>query len=104
MKQHTKACSACPWRKTSAAGWLGASSPEEFVATSEAEHQMPCHLHVDYERDDWEDQVYDAPQCAGRAAHFANRCKLPRNSDLIRVERDPDVFTFPAEFIDHHTI
>ena len=75
------------------------------MATSDAEHRMPCHLHVDYDRDDWKDQIEDVPQCAGRAIHFANRCKSPRNSELLRLPADRDnIFTFPQEFINHHHI
>lgn len=101
--QHKTPCRECPWRKASAPGWLGADTPEGFVATSEAEVRMPCHLHVDYESDDWEEQAADAPQCAGRAIHFANRCKMPRNPELLKLPPDREnVFTFPAEFIEHH--
>ena len=58
---------------------------------------------MDYERDDWEEQVEHAPQCAGRAIHFANRCKMPRNPELLRLPADREnVFTFPHEFIEHH--
>lgn len=57
------------------------------MATSEAEFRMPCHIHVDYEREDWEEQAEEAPQCAGRAIHFANRYKRPRNPDLLVLRR-----------------
>ncbi len=103
MKQHTHPCHECPWRRVSAPGWLGASSPEEFVATSEAEYRMPCHIHVDYECEDWEEQAEEVPQCAGRAIHFANRCKRPRNPDLLVLPADRvNVFTQTKEFLDHH--
>jgi hypothetical protein len=99
------ACNACPWRKDSAPGWLGASTPVEFLQQSEAETQMPCHLHVDYERDDWEDQAITAPQCAGRAIHFANRCKRPKNPSLITLPANyQDVFGNPQDFVAHHTL
>lgn len=102
MIQHLTACGACPWRRTSIAGYLGADTPEGFLATSEAEVRMPCHVTVDYEDPNWEENQEYAPQCAGRAAHFANRCKLPRNPALMRGVPDPNVFTFPQEFLDHH--
>ena len=64
---------------------------------------MPCHLHVDYDNEDWEDEAEEAPQCAGRAIHFANRCKRPRNPSLLTLTPDREnVFTFAQEFIDHH--
>lgn len=98
-------CKACPWRTTSAKGWLGASSPVEFLQQSEAEIQMPCHLHVDYESDTWQDDALEVPQCAGRAVHFANRCKRPQNPDLVVLPADRQaVFSNPQDFIDHHSI
>lgn len=64
---------------------------------------MPCHLTVDYEREDWEEQIDKAPQCAGRAVHFANRCKSPKNRELLRLEADHEtVFSDPREFYKHH--
>lgn len=97
-------CKACPWRVDSAAGWLGNSTPVEFLQQSEAETRMPCHLHVDYERDDWRAQAEEAPQCAGRAVHFANRCKRPQNPELVTLPADREaVFSAPQDFIDHHS-
>jgi hypothetical protein len=84
---------------------LGASSPVEFLQQSEAELRMPCHLHVDYEQDDWQEQAAKAPQCAGRAIHMANRCKVPMNPELIKAKADrAAVFSNPQDFIDHHSI
>lgn len=100
-----KPCKECPWRKDSIGGWLGASTPVEFLQQSEAETQMPCHLHVDYESAAWQDEALTAPQCAGRAVHFANRCKRPESPDLLVLPADRDaVFSNPQDFIDHHTI
>lgn len=95
-------CPECPWRKTSARGWLGASTPVEFLQQSEAGIHMPCHMHVDYDRADWEVQAAEAPACRGRLAHFANRSK--RVEGLPQVGRDDEIITFPQEFVDHHTI
>jgi len=103
MRQHKKPCGECPWRRTCAPGWLGNATPEQFLATSEAEHRMPCHSHVDYEDENWRAQVAKAPQCAGRAIHFANRFKLPRNKDLLQLPADREnVFNRPEEFLEHH--
>jgi len=86
-------------------GWLGASTPVEFLQTSEAELRMPCHLHVNYEQQDWQQQANQAPQCAGRAIHFANRCKQAQEPDLLRLPADrQSVFLSPQSFIDHHTL
>lgn len=99
------ACNACPWRTDSMKGWLGASTPVEFLQQSEAETQMPCHLHVDYESKTWQRDALKAPQCAGRAIHFANRAKRPQDSNLLVLPANRDeVFSNPQDFIDHHTV
>lgn len=104
VEQHSAPCKQCPWRKDSAPGWLGSSSPLEFLQQSEAELRMPCHLHVDYESEDWQTKQASAPQCVGRAVHFKNRFKTPRNTELIKADAVYDsVFTNPQDFIDHHS-
>jgi hypothetical protein len=63
---------------------------------------MPCHLHVDYEDGNWQEQADEAPQCAGRAIFQANRCKLP-STDILRLPADRTaVFQWPHEFVAHH--
>lgn len=105
-KQHTTACNQCPWRRTSAPGWLGASTPEQFLAQAESETRMPCHCTVDYSRADWEAQVQAKPRCAGHAAYLRNRCKMPQDPSLAEfvrsVDRDPEVFGRPEQFLEHH--
>lgn len=71
----------------------------------EAELRMPCHLTINYERDDWHEKASNAPQCAGRAIFDANRCKLPRDSRLLRLPADKSiVFSNASEFLMHHDI
>lgn len=73
-KQHTAPCAVCPWRRDNKTpGWLGGSKSGEFLQQSDAGIRMPCHSAIDYERDDWEQQAENAPQCAGRAIHLTNR-------------------------------
>lgn len=107
MKQHTTPCAECPWRRESAPGWLGASTPEEFMLQAQSEIRMPCHCHVDYEQEDWEDQIEDAPRCAGHAIFLKNSCKMPREPGLKQfvneVNKDTTkVFNWPHEFLAHH--
>jgi hypothetical protein len=105
-RQHLTPCAQCPWRKTSAPGWLGSSTPLQFLAQAEADLKMPCHCAVNYEKDDWRAQAEQAPRCAGHAIFLRNRGKLPRDRDLAafvgQVERNDAVFTNPAEFVTHH--
>jgi hypothetical protein len=106
MTQHTTPCKECPWRKNSAPGWLGASTPEQFIAQAEAGIKMPCHCAVNYERADWKEQSETAPRCAGHAIYLRNRCKMPIEPGLAAfvrtVEPSPAVFTRPEQFLSHH--
>jgi hypothetical protein len=103
-----KPCKGCPFKKTALKGWLGAyDGPEEFIGTHYRQDQPnPCHMTVDYERKDWEDQLPDAVGCAGQQIMYLNGFKSPRFWKL-----DPDlkpdtdlVFQYPTEFIEHHTL
>lgn len=101
-KQHNRPCGDCPWRRNSAAGWLGASEPGEFLEQSESGLRMPCHTTVNYEKSDWKDSANNAPECAGHAIYLANRCKLPA-SDRLKLPSDREtVFSWPHEFVAHH--
>lgn len=98
-------CKECPWKRSSAAGWLGASTAGEFIALSESGQHLPCHLHVNYEQsdEDWRDEADRAPQCAGHAIYLANRCKLPKDSAQLVLPADREqIFTWPHEFVAHH--
>lgn len=102
----SKPCGECPFRRTSAPGWLGAESPEGFVESIMREAPLPCHTTIDYEKPDWKAQ-WDARRigrmCAGAAIFTANCAKLPR-SPLIPVGKCDTtlVFASPREFIEHH--
>ncbi len=55
-------CKECPWRRKSARGWLGADNPQGFLSTTLADTRMPCHMAVNYEREDWREQAERAPE------------------------------------------
>lgn len=107
-----KPCRECPYRRASAPGWLGSSTPEQFMLATFGqdfppipESPMPCHLSIDYEDPDWQDKWANRETgalCAGAAIMFANRVKLPKYIELPRRERSDEVFTHPEEFIAHH--
>lgn len=103
-KQHKTPCRECPFKKTSARGYLGASHAVEFLDISESGQHMPCHMKVKYEEDDWQEQARNAPQCAGRAIHYANRCKTTRGTAVMEAKVDEEnIITWPQDFINHHT-
>ncbi len=106
--RHTRPCGQCPWRRESAPGWLGSSSPEEFLFTTNSEAPMPCHCAIDYTDPDWKStQFPSAPLCAGALVFLKNSCKSPRDPELNKavksVSADPEaVFQWGHEFLEHH--
>ena len=106
--QHIIPCNQCPMRRNALKGYLGNSTPEEFIEQIQSECDMPCHCYINYERDDWrEEQLPFAPSCAGVLVFMKNQCKLPRNKTLVnkvrKVECDREnVFSFNHEFLEYH--
>lgn len=99
-----KKCRECPFRKTSAQGWLGSNDPVTFVHN--VERGLPCHITVDYEADDWEIEQEHAPVCRGSLELMANAGMRPVDDELrALVEATPkadDVFNWPFEFVQYH--
>lgn len=88
--QHKAPCSDCPWSRRSAAGWLGASTREEWLADAHGESQIDCHTLL-------------GAQCAGAAIYRANVCKRPRDASLLLLPADREkVFATKQEFWEHH--
>ena len=104
-----KPCNDCPFRKTALPGWLGDDTPEGFMATTMADHPMPCHQTVNYDRPGWKTEIADGRQpkarlCAGALIFFSNIAKLSRDPSRPRLPADREtVFTSPQSFIDHHS-
>lgn len=97
-------CRECPFRRKSLPGYLGNSNPEEFAATVMADTRMPCHLTVDYEREDWAERAErNAEYCYGALVFFSNTCKLSRDPERPRAPADHTaVFSTMGEFLAHH--
>lgn len=105
--RHTRPCNYCPFVRTSAPGYLGAATPEEFLGSTQGEAHMPCHSSIDYEDPDWRETLPDASHCAGSLIFLKNICQLPRDADLAekRAQVEPnhaEVFSRPDQFLDHH--
>lgn len=105
-RKKPRPCKECPFRRTSLPGYLGNSDPTVFIATTQADVPMSCHMSIDYEASDWREQIEhgDAEYCEGALIFFANQAKLSR--DPNRPQADPDhdkVFTWPHEFLEYHT-
>ncbi len=101
-------CSACPFRKKSAPGWLGAyTGPAHFLSVHYGKETVnPCHKTVDYEDPTWKEDFLSGrkgSKCRGQAEFFKNSLKLPRNSEIDRVPKNPNVFSNVMEFMKHHS-
>jgi hypothetical protein len=100
-----KMCKECPWRKNAPAGWLGDAAPEEFVHLIRRDVKLPCHAKIDYDDEDWQSNIEDAPYCAGALLATRKMCKLPRNPEHAKmvkeVEDNPNHMNH-AEFTEHH--
>jgi hypothetical protein len=99
----TEACKACPFKRSSPAGYLGASSAGEFIDTTMRDAEMPCHLTVDYTDPDWNKRLDGAQFCAGAKIFFRNQCKRSRDTKRPELDADrEDVFSHRGEFMDYH--
>ena len=97
-----KPCKECPFKKDSAAGWLGPyKTPLQFIQDSFQQDGMLCHMTVDR-------GCGDLKVCAG-SLHCANKSAKEFVGDLLVEQRavkdDTDAadecMTAP-EFIEHH--
>lgn len=103
-------CKECPFRRESAAGYLGAASgqPMEFVGPHwEGHARLPCHMQVDWEAENCQEQAQKAPLCQGFLIMAKNSAKMPYNPEVAQAvrETEPDrelVFSFLHEFKEHH--
>lgn len=90
--QHKKPCSDCPWARTAIPGWLGSSTPDEWLSHAHGEARVECHTLL-------------TQQCAGIAIYRRNMCKSPRDPGALVLDADREkVFSNPMEFIAHHTL
>jgi len=107
-----KPCKQCPFRRTSARGWLGPWSPTDLLLSLKST-PFPCHLTIKEDNQSVDDPSLQG--CAG-AAIFLNqkiersRCQeTAQHQDLckddpVSKEAAPGVFNWSQEFIDHHTM
>ena len=83
-------------------GWLGAYTPEGFIATAMADVRLPCHTAVDYDADDWEELAEAAPECTGNAV-IDQRCEQNSGDDRrglakFRRQNEREQLGFIADF------
>ena len=103
-------CKECPFRRVSAAGWLGSSSykPKAFIGPHyHGDIRLPCHMKVNWERDDVEYQSATVGLCQGFLIMSKNSCKSHLNEEVREAQKAVEVdrenfFSFPHEFIEYH--
>lgn len=97
------ACRECPLSRTSAAGYLGGYSVENYLQILHGDAAIACHMSPGFHERDHARQRH----CTGVCAYRANVSKLPRDSGsqeairLIGPDRER-FFATPAEFAAHH--
>lgn len=110
-------CKQCPFRSTSAPGWLGNYQGPGEVLTS-LWHDSPffCHARADYEREDWLEVLMEGGELCLGALIVRGRLwiGIPESEDpevreavseaVKRYRSDPDSFDVmgPRAFMDHH--
>src|SRR5882762_2976657 len=91
MKQHTKPCKDCPFRRKSLPGWLGDNDLENFTLLAVSDVQMPCHLTPGDGAAPNMEMHPKASQCAGRGIFLANMCKSPRDMCFLFLPANREV-------------
>jgi hypothetical protein len=89
MKQHTKPCKDCPWRRKAVRGWLGTEDAQYWLSMAHSDIVCDCHTRSEF-------------QCAGMAIYRANVCKSAREDMLDLPPDQKAVFVGPVEFCAHH--
>lgn len=89
-------CFDCPWRRESAAGWLGPNTAEEWEALAHSDAIIACHITID------ETSGVYGNQCAGVAIYRSNICKSPRDPQIVILPADKDTVFGYGEFVKYH--
>ena len=106
-------CKECPFRKKSAAGWLGPwSTPDEILNQSQSESGLACHLRIERvdELDDESPISYDESHvCVGSMLYANATFKRYRSSDLSEAQNrvkevdHEEALLSRVEFKNHHS-
>lgn len=112
-----KPCGECPFRKRSSPGWIGNyESVKEIVDHVESDYKFPCHMDANalIDEDAGHGDMFErsmeanelASPCIGGLQFMNNKCKLSRDKEIARVQREvgknPDVFSSVLEMVAHH--
>lgn len=114
MKFTGKQCKECPFKKSSARGWLGDYTVGEVFSSIWKGQPFFCHSQIDYEDPDWEKKAMaKGPLCTGSLV-FAKKMLAPDRevcdrrlaSARLAVLKIMDTVECmePREFGEHHDV
>lgn len=75
----TPACRECPYRNTSAKGYMGGQDPEDYREYINMDIVVPCHMRSTY---DDEGDPEQAKPCTGHVASVVKSCRSPIGEEL----------------------
>ena len=107
-------CNECPFRRSSAPGWLGPWEPQELLQVI-SHDPFACHQTIRDDYDSWEPQPEDddIQMCAGSAIYLNNKFERSRIGFIAEYQNDmksvsdeikQSVFNRPNEFVEHHNV
>lgn len=108
MKCVKATCKECPFRKDSIKGYLGEASydPETFLEQLEFRQPIPCHMTVNWQSDNFVNEMRKAPACIGALQFMNNSCKLSRFKKIMDLQdkagKNNKIFMWSADFIKYH--
>ena len=89
MKVCSKPCKDCPWRKTSAKGWLGGQDIYVFTSTLNMGKPLPCHN--THDKDVSFEQIENSKNikhCRGSLITMNNSFMVSKNPDVQKLQKD----------------
>lgn len=113
MKFDKNQCARCPFRRSSAPGWLGEYGLTGVTSSIWKGFPFFCHPKIDYEQADWEARAMESGTLCAGALVFAHKMLAPdreikheqvRKARLEVLSRMDTIECMePQEFVKHHS-
>ena len=109
-KCNKKMCKDCPFKKTSAKGWLGSHNTDHFINIIESDLKLPCHNTMDknagFISNENIEKSKKMRQCAGMLFMMNNCGKRSKNKKVSewqdQVGKNDNAFAHKSFFKSHH--
>lgn len=112
MKFVPKQCARCPFRKTSAPGWLGDYNAGSVFSSIWKGFPFFCHTSINYQNKTWEKRAMKSGKLCVGGLVFAGKIRAPEREiqhEPIRIAREQVKLIEtqvecmdPNEFAEHH--